>query len=204
VREFREAAAVRGVSVAALPGFAEMPVCVEDGVTFAENARKKAIHYSRNAAGWVFADDSGICVDALDGAPGVYSARFAGPDASDAQNNARLLADIHRREQLAALPQDRSSAGTPQPKHPVSRAAHYVCVIALAEAGRILTLVEGSADGVIIDEPRGTGGFGYDPYFYYPPLGKTFAEMLPEEKFGVSHRGEAFRRLLDYLCSNHA
>jgi XTP/dITP diphosphohydrolase len=73
-------------------------------------------------------------------------------------------------------------------------------VIALAEAGKVLTTVEGRADGVIIDHPRGAGGFGYDPYFFYPPLGKTFAEILPREKFAVSHRGEAFRKLLDYLC----
>ncbi len=98
LREFREAAAARGITVEALPGFAELPVCVEDGATFEENARKKAIHYSRNSPGWVFADDSGICVDALDGAPGVYSARFAGPQATDEQNNELLLAEIHQAE----------------------------------------------------------------------------------------------------------
>jgi XTP/dITP diphosphohydrolase len=81
------------------------------------------------------------------------------------------------------------------------RAAHYVCVIALAERGRIITAVEGCADGIIIAAPRGSGGFGYDPHFFYPPLGKTFAELSPEEKFAVSHRGEAFRKLLTFLLA---
>jgi XTP/dITP diphosphohydrolase len=197
LREFREAAAARGVKVEALPGLAELTVCVEDGETFAENARKKAIHYSRNSPGCVFADDSGICVDALNGAPGVYSARFAGPQATDEQNNERLLEEIHQVEaQHRAQP-----ATAPGPHGLFNRAAHYICVIALAEAGQVLTTVEGRADGVIIDEPRGAGGFGYDPYFFYPPLGKTFAEILAEEKFAASHRGAAFRKLLDYLCT---
>jgi XTP/dITP diphosphohydrolase len=198
LREFREAAAARGVTVEALPNFAELTACVEDGTTFEENASKKAIHYSRYSPGWVFADDSGLCVDALDGAPGVYSARFAGPQATDEQNNQRLLAEIHQVEA-----QHRAQAATALGRHGLfNRAAHYLCVIALAEAGRVLTVVEGQAEGVIIDEPRGAGGFGYDPNFFYPPLGKTFAEIPAEEKFAVSHRGAAFRKLLDYLC-NH-
>jgi len=222
LREFREAAAARGVTIEALPGFVELAVCVEDGTTFEENARKKAIHYSRNSPGWVFADDSGICLDVLDGAPGIYSARFAGPQATDEQNNQRLLKDIHRVEAGAPLDvplpspfnrksklENRNSMSISPVSDfdfrvssaPVSRAAHYVCVIALAEAGQVLTVVEGRADGVIIDEPRGAGGFGYDPYFFYPPLGKTFAEIRPEEKFGVSHRGAAFGKLLDCLCT---
>jgi XTP/dITP diphosphohydrolase len=214
VREFREAAAVRGVTVETLPGFAELPACIEDGATFEENARKKAIYYSRNSPGLVFADDSGLCVDALGGAPGVYSARFAGPQATDKQNNQKLLAEIHQVE-AGACTNRKSKVENGNSKlgvqvsnfdFPVSaasgnRAAHYICVIALAEAGQVLATVEGRADGVIIDEPKGAGGFGYDPYFYYPPLGKTFAEIAAEEKFEVSHRGEAFRKLLDYLCS---
>jgi XTP/dITP diphosphohydrolase len=213
LREFRAAAAARGLTVETLPGFAKLPVCVEDGATFEENARKKAIHYSRSAAGLVFADDSGICADALDGAPGIYSARFAGPDASDQQNNELLLAEIHRAEAVEnrnSIPETRNSIPGSRVSSfdfrlsalPPNRAAHYICVIALAEAGQVGTVVEGRADGVIIDEPRGTGGFGYDPYFFYPPLGKTFAEIAPEEKFAVSHRGVAFRKLLDYLCKN--
>jgi len=166
--------------------------------------------------GPVFADDSGICVDALGGAPGILSARFAAPDADDAANNQKLLAELRRVEAVAALYERRpdlaladapmgqaaeSTPGEPQGGVPTSRAAHYICVIALAKRGRILTVVEGRADGVIIDTPRGPGGFGYDPLFFYPPLGKTFAELSAEEKFAVSHRGEAFRKLLDWLES---
>jgi XTP/dITP diphosphohydrolase len=195
LREFRDAAGLRGIAVEALPHFDELPVCIEDGATFEENACKKALHYSGEIAGWVFADDSGICVDALGGAPGVYSARFAGPDSTDAENNARLLADLRLVE--AEL---RAGACTSVRRHlRFNRAAHYDCVIALADHGRLITTLEGRADGVIIDEPRGAGGFGYDPYFFYPPLGKTFAEISPQEKFAVSHRGAAFRKLLDYF-----
>ena len=197
LREFREAATARGVMVEALPGLAELTLVTEDGATFEENARKKAIHYSRKFPGWVLADDSGICVDVLDGAPGIYSARFAGPEATDELNNEKLLAEIHQTEA-----QRRARAAiAPRPHGLFNRAAHYLCVIALAEDGQVLTAVEGRAEGVIIDEPRGDGGFGYDPYFFYPPLGKTFAEILPQEKFAVSHRGVAFRKLLDYLGS---
>jgi XTP/dITP diphosphohydrolase len=195
LREFCAAAAERGVTVDVLPGIAELPGCLEDGLTFEENARKKAAHYSRYSPGRVFADDSGLCVDALGGAPGVYSARFAGPQATDTQNNERLLREIHQVEARRGA----REAATKGCHHESYRAAHYICVIALAEAGKVLTVVEGRADGLIIDHPRGTGGFGYDPHFLYPPLGKTFAEILPREKFGASHRGAAFRKLLDYL-----
>lgn len=129
-------------------------------------------------------------VDALGGAPGVLSARYAGPTASDAANNEKLLEELRRR--AVDLRGRRTSK-------PGKFTARYVCVIALANRGTILTAVEGSADGIILDQPRGTGGFGYDPLFFYPPLGKTFAELSPEEKFTVSHRGEAFRKLLDFL-----
>lgn len=198
LREFRAAAALRGVTVEPLPEFSQLPVCLEDGTTFEANARKKAIHYSRNSSRLVFADDSGICVDALDGAPGIFSARFAGPQATDEQNNARLLAEIHRTEaQRRAL-----TEANWQLREMPNRGAHYVCAIALAKSGQVITVVEGRAAGEIIDHPRGSGGFGYDPYFLHPALGKTFAEMPPEEKFAVSHRGIAFRKLLDYLCLN--
>jgi XTP/dITP diphosphohydrolase len=216
--EFREAAGARGLLVEPVPGIHHLPRCTEDAATFEENARKKALHYSAFVEGLVFADDSGISVDALGGAPGVRSARFAAPDADDAQNNQKLLAELRRVE--AASGAMEGASGQPRPagrrpsSHPAarrglrgarqgaaptSRAAHYVCVIALAERGRILTTVEGRADGIIVDEPRGSRGFGYDPHFFYPPLGKTFAELTPEEKFAVSHRGAAFRRLLDFL-----
>jgi len=139
---------------------------------------------------WVFADDSGICVEALGGAPGVLSARFAGPNATDEENNRKLLDELRRRGMV--------TAGSPQGSGP-PRAAHYICAIALAQQGRILTVVEGRADGLILDEPRGSGGFGYDPYFFFTPLGRTFAELTGEEKFAVSHRGDAFRKLLAFL-----
>ncbi|HXJ93563.1 MAG TPA: non-canonical purine NTP pyrophosphatase [Terriglobia bacterium] len=197
LREFREAGLVRGVRVEALPGITAIAPCVEDGSTFEENARKKALYYSRAAEGLVFADDSGLCVDALGGAPGVFSARFAGEGASDSANNFRLIEELRRtlgsgnwRSEVTA-----STVAGIRPR----TAAHYVCVIALAERGRILTVTVGRADGTIIEQPRGSGGFGYDPYFFYSPLDATFAELSPEAKFAVSHRGEAFRKLLDYV-----
>jgi len=189
LREFRAAAAARGIALEPAPGIDTLPPCVEDGATFEANARRKALHYSAYVDGPVFADDSGICVDALGGAPGSHSARWAGPDADDKANNQKLLAELRLLE---------ADKGTARPA-PTSRAAHYVCVIVLAESGQIRTVVEGRVDGLIVDTPRGAGGFGYDPYFFYPPLGKTFAELTPEEKFAVSHRGEAFRKLLDWL-----
>jgi XTP/dITP diphosphohydrolase len=190
VREFQTAAHAAGIEVKALPGFSRLPACVESGSTFEENARQKAIHYSSHTTELVFADDSGICIDALKGAPGVYSARYAGPGASDAANNQKLLTELRLLENGSASAR----------QVPAQRAAHYVCVIALARQGEILTVVEGRANGAIIDSPRGSSGFGYDPYFFYAPLGKTFAELSAKEKFAVSHRGEAFRKLLEYLC----
>ena len=223
LREFSGAAAARGIVVKPLPGMESLPHCVEDGRTFEENARKKALHYSAYVSGPVFADDSGISVDALRGAPGVLSARFAGPNATDVENNRKLLEELRSSEAAAGgltqsealrfggflAPENRGASlsaslenrpNPPRAEEQYSRrAAHYVCVIALAQGGQILCITEGRADGVILDEPRGTGGFGYDPYFFYAPLGKTFAELTPEEKFAVSHRGEAFRKLLDFL-----
>jgi XTP/dITP diphosphohydrolase len=207
LREFREAAAARGIQLEPLPGIENLAPCIEDGMTFEENARKKALHYSAFVSGPVFADDSGISVDALQGAPGVFSARFAGPDATDDENNRKLLEELRRVEteasssspvtlQAALEARGLAPPGDTQASH---CAAHYVCVIALAQRGRILCVTEGRADGVILDEPRGTGGFGYDPYFFYAPLGKTFAQLKAEDKFAVSHRGKAFRKLLDIL-----
>jgi XTP/dITP diphosphohydrolase len=184
LREFREAAGTHGIRVEQLPDIQLLRPCNEDGLTFEANARKKALHYSALVEGRVFADDSGLAVESLGGAPGVHSARFAGPDASDEENNQKLLAELAKVSAESA---------------PFQPRAHYVCVIALAERGRILTTVEGRAEGLILNAPRGSGGFGYDPFFFYPPLGKTFAQLTPQEKFAVSHRGEAFRKLLDYL-----
>jgi len=197
LREFAAAALQRNVRVDALSAIDRLAPCVEDGRTFEENARKKAIYYSSGLDGLVFADDSGLCVDALGGAPGVFSARFAGAVASDSTNNAKLLEELRR-----VIPSGDWScevAAQASSGAPLRTAAHYVCVIALAKRGRILTVTAGRADGAIVDQPRGSGGFGYDPYFFYPPLGATFAQLSREAKFAVSHRGEAFRRLLDFL-----
>jgi XTP/dITP diphosphohydrolase len=180
LREFREAALDRDIEVEVLPAIKKLPACVEDGDTFEANALKKALHYSQYTEAPVFADDSGLCVDSLEGAPGVRSARFAGPNADDESNNQKLLSELAKRPQAP-------------------RAAHYVCVIALAQQGRVLTVVEGRVEGLISEKPRGSGGFGYDPYFFYPRLGQTFAELSLGGKFTVSHRGQAFRQLLDYI-----
>jgi XTP/dITP diphosphohydrolase len=180
LNEFRDAAESRSIRVELLPGIENLPVCREDRNTFEENACKKAAYYSRGTDSLVFADDSGLCVDALESGPGVYSARYAGPEADDEANNWKLLSNL---------------SGVPASK----RSAHYECVIALARRGKILTVMAGRAEGLIQNCAKGTGGFGYDPYFFYPPLNRTFAELSMGEKFAVSHRGEAFRKLLDYL-----
>jgi XTP/dITP diphosphohydrolase len=189
LREFWQAAQSAGIDVDLVPGITDLPVCVEDGLKFEDNAHKKAVHYSSLAEGLIFADDSGICVDALCCEPGVHSARYAGPEADDAANNEKLITT------LAAVEASRAERGCPR----LYRGAHYVCVIALAKQGNVLMVTKGRADGLIIDSPRGTNGFGYDPYFLYTALGKTFAELAPEQKLAISHRGKAFRELLRYL-----
>ncbi|HKS96452.1 MAG TPA: RdgB/HAM1 family non-canonical purine NTP pyrophosphatase [Terriglobia bacterium] len=181
VREFTSAAADLGISVKALPAIDSLPSCEENGATFEANARKKAAHYSTYCDALLFADDSGLCVDSLGGAPGVRSARYAGEGSDDVTNNQKLLTKM------------RGLTGA-------QRKAHYVCVIALARGGHVRLTTEGRVDGLILQTPRGAGGFGYDPLFLYPPLGKTFAELTADEKFGVSHRGQAFRRLLEYVA----
>jgi XTP/dITP diphosphohydrolase len=161
--------------------------CPETGHTFEENARSKALCYERGLAAsghpLVFADDSGLVVDALDGAPGIYSARFAGPNADDRANNALL------REKLRGIETAR-------------RKARFVCTIALAQNGKVLKTFTGSAEGRILEAPVGTNGFGYDPLFYFPELDKGFAELPPEVKWAHSHRGKAFRAMLEWLRTN--
>ncbi len=165
-----------------MPGFDELPAFEESAPTFAENAAGKALHYSRLRDGMVIADDSGLVVPALGGAPGVHSARYAGPDATNAQRIEKLLGEM------------RSKAGN-------ERAAYFDCAIALAEKGRAIAVVTDRVDGEILESPRGAGGFGYDPVFYFPALKKTFAELSAEEKNQFSHRGKSFRRLLTTLSS---
>jgi len=177
LREFR-LALENSLDVQPLPGLGAIPVCEETGTTFEENAIQKALYYSRHCDGYLFVDDSGLEVDALDGAPGVYSARFAGPDASDEANNRLLL------ERMRGV-QDRT--------------ARFVCVVALAECGRLVRTFRGAVEGLLSDAPRGPNGFGYDPIFFYPPFGCTFGQAPLERKMQVSHRAQALRALRDYL-----
>ena len=167
-----------GIEIELVPGFSAIEPCAETGLSFEENALLKARHYGRHAPGLLFADDSGLEVDALGGAPGVFSARFAGYQATDAANNRVLL------ETLNGV----------QP-----RSARFVCVIALVDKDEVRGIFRGSVEGEILEEPRGAAGFGYDPLFYYPPFGCTFGEATPERKLSVSHRGQALRALLDSL-----
>jgi XTP/dITP diphosphohydrolase len=185
LREFAAAAAAHDLEIAPLPGLDGVSIVVEDGATFEANARKKAEHYSHYAAGeLVLADDSGLVVDALAGAPGVLSARYAAApgesNSTDAANNRRLLRDMDSVSEA-------------------ERAARFVCVIAAARDGRTLAIFQGAVPGRMLRLPRGRGGFGYDPLFYFPALDKTFAELTPEEKAAVSHRGAAFREFLQWM-----
>jgi XTP/dITP diphosphohydrolase len=163
-----------------LPTFSSVPVFEEKASTFSENAAGKASYYSKISDSPVIADDSGLVVDALGGAPGVHSARYAGPDASSAERNAKLLYEM------------RASGSK-------DRRARFVCVIALALSGRIVAVLSDSVEGEILEHPRGTGGFGYDPVFFFPQAGKCFAEMSAEEKNHYSHRAKAFCKLADFL-----
>ncbi len=192
LRDFAGAGTPLGVAIEALPNFDSIPTAIEDGLTFEDNARKKAAYYSAYAPGEiVLADDSGLEADALAGAPGVHSARYAadqphlvGNNTADQANNARLIRELRK------IP-------------PEQRTARFVCVIAAARDGEILNVFRGQAEGVLLDVPRGSNGFGYDPFFYFPSIQKTFAELSPEEKAKYSHRGAAFRDFLDwYLTKN--
>jgi XTP/dITP diphosphohydrolase len=184
LREFRSLAAGTGgtalTELELLPDFDSLPSFEENAPTFGENALGKALHYSRLHAGLVFADDSGLVVPALGGAPGVYSARYAGANATSAERIAKLLSEM------------REEKGQ-------ERKAHFVCAIALAKNGRAKAIVTDRVDGEIMEELRGESGFGYDPVFYFPEREKTFAELSAEEKNLISHRGKAFRKLLPVL-----
>ena len=170
------------VELELLPRFSSLPEFEENALTFAENAAGKALHYSRLCEGFVFADDSGLVVPRLGGAPGVHSARYAGADATNSQRIEKLLREMCD-------------------KVGVERSAHFVCAIALVRKGRALAVVTDRVDGEILESPRGEKGFGYDPVFYFPALKKTFAELSPEEKNQHSHRGKAFRKLLAAVSS---
>ncbi len=181
LREFRLAVEQFGggrFRVEPVPGLKDLPAPVEDGDTFEENAILKAVYYSQHAPGPVFCDDSGLAVDALDGAPGVHSARYAGEEASDEDNNRLLIARMEGRD---------------------GRTARFVCVIAVAGAGEVIATYRGTVEGVLTRGPRGENGFGYDPLFFHPPFGCTLAEVSGEKKLSVSHRGKALAAMMRAL-----
>ncbi len=182
LREIRQVLSRLHVRVAGLEEFADLPEPDETGRTFARNAQDKARYYARATGQWCLADDSGLAVDALRGAPGVHSARYAAEDCPpnagrevlDRANNAKLL------RELAGVGDE-------------DRAARFVCHLALAEGDRILLEADGVLEGRIGHAPAGENGFGYDPLFYVPALGCTSAQLSPEEKNRISHRGQAVR-----------
>lgn len=177
LREFRLSASDFDIQALALPA------PDETGETFEQNAIEKAVHYGANVSGYLFADDSGLEVDALGGEPGVHSARFAGVNATDADNNALLLDRLRGVE---------------------NRTARFVCVIALVGAGKLVKTFRGVVEGRIIATPSGSHGFGYDPLFYYQPFGCTFGEATDEQKMRVSHRAQALRAMFDFLRLNRS
>jgi XTP/dITP diphosphohydrolase len=189
LQDFAGAAVGHGIEISGIPNFSSLPLVVEDGGTFEENARKKAVEYSQQVPGEiVLADDSGIEIDALGGAPGVHSARYAADEphlaeanTDDDLNNARVLRELRN------VPQEK-------------RTGRFVCVLAAARNGKTLATFRGTAEGLILDAPRGTNGFGYDPLFYFPQIQKTFAELSAEEKANYSHRGTAFRQFLNWCA----
>lgn len=155
-------------------------IFTEEGKTFLENARGKSLHYSRYWKSLTLAEDSGIEIDHLQGAPGVYSSRFAGPGATDEDNIQKVL------KLLDGIPQEK-------------RTARFVSCMVLSRSGQVITEIQGKVDGIILTEKKGREGFGYDPIFYYPPLDKTFAELSAAQKNAVSHRGRALNELQVFL-----
>lgn len=188
VQEFAHAFAPYGIEVRSMFDYPNLPEIVEDGTTFAENAFKKAKTVADVLQIPVLADDSGLCVDRLDGAPGVYSARYAGEGATDADNNAKLM---------NALEELQLGEDTEQP---LLSTARFVCSLVLYDpvSGRTLT-AEGTVEGWITSTPSGSSGFGYDPLFYVSQEQKTMADLTMEQKQAISHRGEALRKLVMQL-----
>jgi len=166
------------IQVEPLPGLETIAPCEETGVTFEENAIEKALYYSKRCDGYLFVDDSGLEVAALAGAPGVYSARFAGPSATDAANNQLLL------DRMRGV---------------LDRTARFVCVVALAKSGQLLRTFRGEVEGRLLETPQGANGFGYDPLFFYPPFECSFGEAPLERKMEVSHRAQALQKMRVHL-----
>ncbi|MGO8759760.1 MAG: non-canonical purine NTP pyrophosphatase [Terracidiphilus sp.] len=192
LRDFRTAAQAYNVAIEPLSGIENIPAPAEDGSTFAANATLKAVYYSRFAPGeLVIADDSGLETDALSGAPGVRSARFAADagmiDSPDANDNTDVWNNMVLLRRMAGVPAD-------------LRTARYRCVLVAARDGAVCHTAEGAVEGVILEAPRGTGGFGYDPLFFLPDLEKTMAEIDLETKLFLSHRGRAIAALLPMLA----
>jgi XTP/dITP diphosphohydrolase len=183
LREYRELADGTPIEIDLLPNFREFPEFQESAPTFAENSAGKALHFSRFTAEMVLADDSGLVVPALGGAPGVHSARYAGPNATDADRVSKLLRELHG-------------------KTGEERRARFVCVTAVAWQGRALAVVSACAEGIIAREPMGANGFGYDPVFCFPDGYCTYAEVSAEEKNTASHRGRAFRKTIEFLAAS--
>jgi len=182
LREYQElASGSDGLSFELLPNFRELPPFEESAPTIAENSAGKALHYSQFTSEMVLAEDSGLVVYALGGAPGVHSARYAGPNATDADRNRKLLDGM-------------------QGKFGDERRARFICVTTIARRGQAIAILSDFAQGLITEEPRGSDGFGYDPVFLLPELGRTFAQLSSQEKNLYSHRGRAFRKVLQFFC----
>lgn len=180
-QEISEILAPHGLAVVSVAEFPEVGEIIEDGATFAENAAKKASEPARQIGCWVIGEDSGLMVDALQGRPGIYSARYSGPAATDASNNQLL------QQELARVPLEQRTAG-------------YICSVALADpTGTIRLRAEGTCRGIMITEPRGSNGFGYDPYFMIPEYHRTFGELSATVKHQLSHRARAFARFIPDL-----
>jgi len=181
LREYRKLASDSGIELDLLPHFGDLPPFEESAPTFAENSAGKALHYSQFTPEFVIADDSGLVAPALGGAPGVHSARYAGPDASDADRIRKLLHEME---------------GKPDGECK----ARFICVATLARGRRALAIMSDFVEGVLLREPQGQGGFGYDPIFYFSELGRTFAEISQAEKNRVSHRGKAFLKVFELFA----
>jgi XTP/dITP diphosphohydrolase len=182
LREFHDYLAGLPLDVIGLQSLPDVSPSPEDGNTFEQNAQQKARYYSRFFPGLTLADDSGLVVDALGGEPGIYSARYVSPSATDEQRCCEILARLQNVPDLG-------------------RTARFVCSLALARQGKVIQTFEGTVEGEIAREQRGENGFGYDPIFLFPKLNRTMAELSAADKLAVSHRGQALRKMGGYLRS---
>ena len=182
VAEFKVALSGLPYKVLSLADLGKFPEAPEQGETFAENAYSKAKFYARLTGKLCLADDSGLEVDYLKGEPGVYSARYAGEYATDQDNNEKLLGHL---------------IGVP----PENRTGRFRCVLVVADAEKLWCTADGTVEGIILAEPRGNNGFGYDPLLFFPGLDRTLAELTPEEKNEISHRGRALKKLVKQLAA---